>query len=144
MKNNQESNELVIACATNDHNRLAHSHFGDSCCFQIFKLLPGKATFVHEIVNPLHNGEDPKNHPHHGDNNKAEKIISLFEQQKVDVFVSGQFGENINKIKNHVLPVIIRGDVTIDKALVKCQTHFNELSETSRLSGLLRKYLVLS
>ncbi len=147
-------NSILIACATNDQEKLIEDHFGEARYFMIYRLGPGQWEHMETISNRVAGEQDPPggaghHHRHgyghgHGEGSKARDILEHFRERKVDVFMSRQFGPNIVIIRQYVLPVVIRNASTLEEGLSLCKMHFPQLIKQLELCAGERKHLVLT
>ncbi|HHJ10373.1 MAG TPA: hypothetical protein ENK25_05715 [Bacteroidetes bacterium] len=143
-------NSILIACATNDQEKLIEDHFGEARYFMIYKIGPGQWEHVETIPNRVageHDHPDRGRHHHrhgHGEGAKARNILEHFRERKVDVFLSRQFGPNIVIIRQYVLPVVIRNAETLQEGMSLCKMYFPDLVRQLDLPPGERKHLVLT
>ncbi len=154
----ENKDSIKIACATVDQKSLINDHFGEAKYFMIYKLTPGGWELIRTIQNRTAGEEERRGHGHghrhgyspgehhghgHGEEAKAGFILEHFRADQVDVFLSRRFGPNIVKIKEYVLPVVIRGVETVEDALSLCREHYQDLVKQLNITPHERKHLVL-
>lgn len=113
---------MIIACATDDGKNFIDRHFGDADYYMIYELTKGKFVLIDQIVNT--SGEEKQ----HADPVKAKGIIDLLLEKKVQVSLTKVFGANINKVKKHIVPIIISTD-DINSGLEKVLENINMIED---------------
>jgi predicted Fe-Mo cluster-binding NifX family protein len=78
----------------------------------------------------------------HGDPHKAKGVIGLLKNKNVDVIVSKQYGKNLKRIKDKVVPVIIKTDKIVD-GIKLCIENINLLRNELEKEGEERKHIIL-
>lgn len=126
---------LTVACATDEGDQLINRHFGEAGRYDIYELQRESVKFMRSIENTVPEERD------HADPQKARNIGGLLKPAGVQVLVSGQFGQNIKRVRKSFVPVIVRS-LEINTALEMLQQHYEEIvREYER--GEERKHIVL-
>lgn len=92
---------MIVACATDDGKHFISRHFGDAHYYYIFKFEKTHFVHIHTLSNK--SGEELV----HADPDKAKGITELLKEKNVELVLSKVFGPNIQRIKNHFLPVMV-------------------------------------
>jgi|SRR6056297_1696349 len=134
-----EMNDFIIACATDEGQRLIDRHFGDAGRYDLYELKSDSVTFLRSVVNTA--PEEKAHEESHGDPEKAQNIGGLLRPFGVQVLVSGQFGQNLKRVKRSFVPVIVR-KFEIAEVLQLLQINFDEIQK-QYLRGTEKDHIVL-
>src|SRR6056297_3450094 len=132
-------NSFIIACATNEGQRLIDRHFGEAGRYDLYELKSDSATFLRSVENNV--PEENAHEDRHGDPEKAQNIGGLLRPFGVQVLVSGQFGQNLKRVKRSFVPVIVRS-FEISEVLQLLQMNFDEIQK-QYLRGTEKDHIVL-
>ena len=113
---------MIIACATDDSHNFIDRHFGDADYYLIYELTDGKFVMIDRIMNTT---EEEKQH---ADPIKAKGIIDLLLEKNVQVGLTKVYGPNINKVKKHIVPILISTD-DINSGLEKVLENINMIED---------------
>ncbi len=128
--------EIIIACATDNELHFPDKHSGEAAGFMIYRISKDEVEFITRIDNT-----SPEERMH-GDPQKAKGVIGLLKKEGVDVLVSKQYGKNLKRIKEKVVPVIIRTD-EIKNGIDLCIENIDILRRELEKNGEERKHIVL-
>lgn len=127
--------KLVIACATDKGDQLIDRHFGDADRYDLYELRKESVRFLHSIDNSV-----TEEHTH-ADPEKARTIGSLLKPAGVQVLVSGQFGQNLSRVRKSFVPIVVR-NLEMNSALKTLQQHYEEIAREYE-RGEKRSHIVL-
>ncbi len=113
--------KFIIACATDEGERLIDRHFGDAGRYDLYELKRDEVVFLRSIENTVPEEKG------HADPEKAQNVGSLLKPAGVQVLVSGQFGPNLKRVKKKFIPIIVRV-FEIETALRLLREHFEEIN----------------
>lgn len=113
---------MVVACATDDGQSFVTRHFGDAKQYEIYEWRDHQFTYLKTIVNT---SEDKNKH---ADPQKAKQIMGLLLESKVNVGLTNNYGPNINKIKERLVPVMV-SSIKIKDGLAQLEEHYEEVSQ---------------
>ena len=113
--------KFIVACATDEGQRLINRHFGDAGRYDLYELTKNSAKFIRSIENSVPEEKG------HADPEKAQNVGGLLKPEGVQVLVSGQFGPNLKRVKRKFVPVILR-IFEIEEALKLLEEHFDEIA----------------
>jgi predicted Fe-Mo cluster-binding NifX family protein len=128
--------EIIIACATDNEKHFPDKHSGEATFFMIYKIDGIKAEFITRIENT-----SPEERMH-GDPQKAKGVVGLLKKRNVDVIVSKQYGKNLTRIKDKLVPVIIRTD-KIEDGIGLCNKNIDRLRNELKKDGEERRHIIL-
>jgi len=128
--------EIIIACATDNEEHFPDKHSGEATFFMIYKIDGIKAEFITRVENT-----SPEERMH-GDPQKAKGVVGLLKEKNVDVIVSKQYGKNLKRIKDKVVPVIIRTD-KIEDGIGLCIENIDRLRNELKKDGEERRHIIL-
>jgi predicted Fe-Mo cluster-binding NifX family protein len=128
--------EIIIACATDNEEHFPDKHSGEATFFMIYKIDGIKAEFITRVKNT-----SPEERMH-GDPQKAKGVVGLLMEKNVDVIVSKQYGKNLKRIKDKVVPVIIRTN-KIEDGIGLCIENIDRLRNELKKDGEERRHIVL-
>jgi len=128
--------EIIIACATDNEEHFPDKHSGEATFFMIYKIDGIKAEFITRVENT-----SPEERMH-GDPQKAKGVVGLLMEKDVDVIVSKQYGKNLTRIKNKVVPVIIKTD-KIEDGIGLCNKNIDRLRNELKKEGEERRHIIL-
>ena len=126
---------FIAACATDDGERLINRHFGDAKRYDLYELREEGVVFLRTIENTVPEERE------HGDAEKASNIGGLLRPAGVQVLVSGQFGQNLKRVRRKFVPVIMRV-FPMETALNLLVRNFPEIAAEYR-RGEERNHLVI-
>jgi len=132
-------NSFIIACATDGGQHLIDRHFGEAGRFDLYELKSDSVTFLRSVANTV--SEEKQHEERHGDPEKAQNIGGLLRPFGVQVLVSGQFGQNLKRVKRSFVPVIVRS-FEISEVLQLLQMNFDEIQK-QYLRGTEKDHIVL-
>lgn len=101
--------KLKFAFALSREGLFEKAHFGDADKFVFFEVENGLFSEVGEQDNPF-KGMHGHHHHHgqgHGRGDKAQKIAKFLRNEGVHAVVSREFGRNIRRLSEHLIPIII-------------------------------------
>jgi predicted Fe-Mo cluster-binding NifX family protein len=113
---------VKIAFATEDKKILYHDHFGDAQLYIVYDISKDDIHYCGLINNTVKDQDKADIHEHHV--HKAKMILSLFENEHINVLVNKAFGKNITRIRKKLLPVVSRVE-SIDLVLTIIQEHMS-------------------
>ena len=96
--------KVTFALALNEENNFEKKHFGKSDKFAIYTSTSNEISFTNEFPNIYKSVDEGQEH---GSKTKGNAIISFLKEKGVSVLVSKQFGQNINMVNQHFIPVVI-------------------------------------
>ncbi len=128
--------EIIIACATDNEEHFPDKHSGEATFFMIYKIDGIKAEFITRVENT-----SPEERMH-GDPQKAKGVVGLLMEKNVDVIVSKQYGKNLKRIKDKVVPVIIKTD-KIEDGIGLCIENIDRLRNELNKDGEERRHIIL-
>lgn len=103
--------KLKFAFALSREGLFEKAHFGDADKFVFFEVENGHFSEVGEKENPfkgMHGHHHGQGHEHgHGHSGKAHKITEFLRKEGVHAVVAHQFGRNIRRLSEHLIPIII-------------------------------------
>ena len=94
--------KIRLAFAVNRAEVFEQKHFGEAEKFLIYKWEATQLVFQQAIENPIFQTTLERHSPE-----KAELLISLLKEQRINILVSRQFGGNIKKVNAFFIPVQI-------------------------------------
>ena len=112
--------KLIIACATDEGDQVIDRHFDDAGRYDLYQLDKTSVELLRSIENTVPEEQG------HADPEKARNIGGLLKPEGVQVLVSGQFGQNITRVRKGFVPVIVRS-LEIETALGLLQQHYEEI-----------------
>lgn len=107
--------KLRLAFAVNSFHNMEQTHFGEADQFLVFDLEQGTWTEQGALENPVRGGHHHHEHHHshdhgheggHGHGGKAIAITAFLKENGVQAVVSAQYGPNVRRIAEHVIPVL--------------------------------------
>ena len=96
--------KITFALALTEEKHFGKKHFGKSDKFAIYTFTNNELSFTNEFTNIYKSMDEGQEH---GSKIKGSAIISFLKEKGVSVLVSKQFGQNINMVNQHFIPVII-------------------------------------
>ncbi len=126
--------DIIIACATDDGLTFPDKHSGEAKFFMIYAINDKK----HELITKIENTTPEERM--HGDPQKAKGVVGILKKKGVDVIVSKQYGKNLTRIKDKVVPVII-GAEKIEDGVGLCIENIEQIRNELIKSGKERKHL---
>ncbi len=127
--------KLIIACATDDGRTYSAGHFGEARYYVLYEMTETTWTFLQNLSNTS------KQEKGHADPEKAKNVMELLAEKQVQVAVATQFGPNIGRIKQHVVPVLVKAG-GLDAGCAKVLENRAAIIDEFR-KGAARSFLVL-
>ncbi|MDY0234774.1 MAG: NifB/NifX family molybdenum-iron cluster-binding protein [Gudongella sp.] len=118
---------MIIACASDDGKSFVSRHFGDAQQYKIYEWSNNKFNYLKTITNT---SEEENGH---ADPKKAKYIMEMLLKADVDVGLAKNFGPNIKRVKEKLVPVLVSTN-EIEKGLAEVEKHFKEVLEATLLS----------
>lgn len=98
---------LLVAFASDNKEQLTDNHFGDAKLYLIYKISKTDTQFVGEIKNTARVDKQ------HGNKEKAKKIITLLKENKIQIAIAKNFGNNISQIKSEFVCILVKEDTIV-------------------------------
>jgi len=98
---------LLVAFASDNKEQLTDNHFGDAKLYLIYKISKTDTRFVGEIKNTARVDKQ------HGNKEKAKKIITLLKENKIQIAIAKNFGNNISQIKSEFVCILVKEDTIV-------------------------------
>ena len=98
---------LLVAFASDNKEQLTDKHFGDAKLYLIYKISKTDTQFVGEIKNTARVDKQ------HGNKEKAKKIITLLKENKIQIAIAKNFGNNISQIKSEFVCILVKEDTIV-------------------------------
>jgi len=117
---------MIFACASDDGKNFVSRHFGDAQQYVLYEWSNDKFTYVRTITNTSEEEEG------HADPKKAKSIMNLLLKANVSVGVNKNFGPNIKRVKEKLLPVLVSSD-DIEEGLEVISNHIEEVRQATLL-----------
>lgn len=130
---------MIVAFATNDHNTIVETHFGDAKQYDVYQVDREQVQFIDTVLNT--EKSDHHDHKHHQHGNKADRILLALSTYHVEALVNKAFGKNVVVIANHVLPIVIRMD-SIEMCITAIQRHFDLIQ--TELANDMKSFIAIS
>ncbi|WP_346858389.1 NifB/NifX family molybdenum-iron cluster-binding protein [uncultured Draconibacterium sp.] len=96
--------KLTFAFALNNDGLFENKHFGEADKFALYHEENKSLVFNEYIINPTKEFDEKTSH---GSLAKGNAVIGLLKEKNVNVLISRKFGQNINRVNSHFIPVII-------------------------------------
>jgi len=128
---------LIFAFSTTNEKKLINKHFGDADSFQIYEISKTDSKFLKTVNNTSE--EEGDENQRHGNPQKAKSITEIVKNYGVQVLCGKRFGQNIVRMVNRFLPVLVSVD-TIEEAIPLIQKNFQKIEEEWK-KGESRKHL---
>lgn len=89
---------MICACAVDSEHTFTTHHFGDCSFFELFEVQGSTVQPIGHVQNTITKEGKAK----------GQSISSLLREHQVEVVLSRRFGLNIEKIRKHFYPVLVR------------------------------------
>lgn len=129
--------KLIVACATDDGHTFSAGHFGSARNYAIYEMDDTRCTHLRSLSNTVNTAKKE-----HADHQKAKSMTTLLADTQVQVVVAKQFGPNIGRIKQSVVPVIVKTD-SLQAGCAKLLEHRAEIIDELH-KGKTRGFLMLA
>lgn len=93
---------INLALAVNSSKTFEERHFGEAEQFLIYQWNEDHFIFQETILNPL---TQSSNHQHSLE--KAKEVVNLLKSKNISILVSRRFGQNIRRVNDSFIPVLI-------------------------------------
>lgn len=118
-----QNTTVRIAFATDKAGLLHAGFFGSADTYQLFEWKNQQFSAPELLPNPTPYGSSQIDLME-----KGQAIVDLLNQRKINLLVSGSFGENIRLMTPHFIPVIIHAE-NIDAALLAIERQMHWIVE---------------
>jgi len=119
---NLQSNELILAIATDDEKHFIQRHFGDAKSYLIYQLDESGWVFLKKLANK---SEEERMH---ADPVKAGSITGILKEEGVQVLVSRAFGPNIKRMIKKFACVLV-SEESIETGLDSMERNYSAILE---------------